>query len=203
MAARVTALRYVDAVLAFGAAAVGPEPDAIGVIYFAVSVRYTDNPPLVLLDWDLEKLSAATLGRWVPKIYARIEELSAATGGRAGGLTLDPEGIGRIVYEQARAVYPVDLVRNERILEMAMPQRAIAASAYVYSEFVVLGPEARKSTAYKGKTANHLTRQVGAFGVNTRPDAAGVLLVAFANGVLELFDSETMRHRTSRMVAVP
>jgi hypothetical protein len=203
MGPRVTGPRYVDAILAFGAAAVGVEPDSLGYIIFGVSVHHTENAPLTLLEWEIEQLSAATLGRWVPKIFNRIEELAGAMRARTGGLTLDPEGVGRIIFEQASAVYPVDLVRNERILEMTMPQRAVAASAYVYSEFVVLGPEARKSSTYKGKTANHLTRQVGAFGVNTKPDAAGALLVSFANGILEIFDSEAMRHRTSRMVPLP
>lgn len=195
--------RYLDAVLAFGAAAVGPEPDSLGYVIFGASVHYTDNPPLTVLDWGLDQLSGATLAGWAPTIYERVEELAQATKARAGFLTLEPTGIGEIIYQRTSALYSVDLMRNEKILAMDMAQRAVAASGHVYGELVKLGPGACKKTTYKGKTRNHLTSQVGAFGVGQRPDSAGALLIAFCNGVLELFDSDAMRRRTSHTLWMP
>jgi hypothetical protein len=196
----------VDAILAFGAAAVGAEPDSIGAIYCGASILNRDNAPLTILDWDVEQLSAGTLGRWVPSVFQRLEELAAETDcaiTRARSLTIDPEGIGTIIYQQASALYPIDLLRNEGILAMDMPQRSVAASGYVYGELVELAPEARKTTKHKGKTRCHLTHQVAAFGVNQKPDAAGVLLVAFADAVLEIFSADAMQRRTTSIFGEP
>ena len=186
-----------DAILGFGAAGTGAEPDSLGWLIVGVSVHNAANAPVTILDYGLAQLSAETFGAFVPEVCRRMCDLHDATDCSAYNvqLVLDPDGIGVTLYEQTPESYPVDVLRNERILNMDLQQRAVAASGYVYAEQVERCSEADKIITHKGKTRNHLLHQVAAFGVNTKPGDAGVLLVSFADAVLEIFSSNQMRRR--------
>jgi hypothetical protein len=92
----------------------------------------------------------------------------------------------------------VHTIDDEKILNMNIAQRAVAASAYVNGGHVQLTrPAHEKLQSYKGALKNHLVHQVVAFGVGQQPSDAGVLLAAFADGVLDAFLSEPLRARAA------
>jgi len=71
---------------------------------------------------------------------------------------------------------------------MKSADRAVAASAYVNSGHVQLTRFAHeKLVNYKGVLRNHFVYQVVAFGVGEESPDTGVLLTAFADGVLGAF----------------
>lgn len=198
--------KAVDVVVASGAAGVGPDPAAVGVVYFAVSLSNGHNPPLMVVDWDLSEVTAGTLNRWVPQVFERLLEWGHATESLtyyghpdhaiSQSLMMEPLGVGEMIAETSCDRYFVDILRNEKILAMEMPQRAIAASAAVNTQWVKFTDEAHeKLVAYKGTLYNHLERQVQDFGMEKSPNDAGVLLVSFANMVNEIFSHPRMRGR--------
>jgi len=189
----------IDGLYCYAAAGLGAEPDAIGVVYFGACVHSAAAAPLLILDWDLEQIEAGTLGRWVPATLKRLDELARATRSRTGvgGIVLEPEGLGGVIVEQAQARGYAPLVSpitDEKILRTPIPARAIAAGGHANAGLVLLARTAHeKFTAHKGALRNHFIHQVVGFGVGQDPNAAGVLLVAFANGVMESFASNVMR----------
>ena len=193
--------RRLDAIFATAAAAVGPEPDALGIIYFGLSFFDPTIPPLTILDWDLQQILSGTLESWLPPTFERLGELAALTraGGGVVGLALEPTGIGEVLYEQGIVRgFDVSLLTDPKILGMTLSQRAVAASGYVNANQVQLVREAHeKLQGFKDALRNHLLHQVVAFGVEQQPSEAGVLLAAFANGVLEVFKNPQMRTRSA------
>jgi phage terminase large subunit-like protein len=190
----------VDGVFAAAAASVGPEPDAIGVVYFGFSVFNTDNPPLVILDWDLQEIVADTLDGWLPLVFKRLDDLATATRARSNcGLILEPSGIGEMLFERGYlSGLDVQPITNEKILAMTIAHRAVAASGYVNGGPVQLTRFAHeKLVIFKGAMRNHFIHQVVAFGVGQAPAEAGVLLAAFADAVLEAFSEPRMRARAA------
>jgi len=69
----------IDVVFAAVAGAVGPEPDALGVVYFGISAVITEAPPLIILDWDLQQIDINTLQGFLPPVYARLQQLTTET----------------------------------------------------------------------------------------------------------------------------
>jgi len=188
----------VDGVFAAAAAAIGPTPDAIGVVYFGFSMFNHNNPPLVILDWDLQEIRADTLGGWLPGVSMRLAELANATSAHGNvGVLLEPSGIGAMLFERGYMQgFDVQPVTNEKVLAMTIPQRAVAASGYVNGGPVQLTRSAHeKLVNFKGAMRNHLIHQVVAFGVDQQPSEAGVLLAAFADAVLDVFSEPRMRNR--------
>jgi phage terminase large subunit-like protein len=193
--------RRLDAVFATAAAALGPEPDSLGIIYFGLSFFNPTIPPVTILDWELRQILAGTLEGWLAPTFERLEALAAVTQALAGavGLTIEPGGVGEVLYEQGIVRgFDVSVLSDLKILNMTLSQRAVAASGYVNSNQVQLVREAHeKLQSFKGALRNWLLHQVVAFGVEQQPSEAGVLLAAFANGVLEVFKNPQMRTRSA------
>jgi predicted phage terminase large subunit-like protein len=191
----------VNLVFASAAAALGADPDAMGVIYFAVSLHDL-NPALVILDWDLQVFESGTLATWFPAVFERLESLTEATGRQAtaAGLLIEPTGIGEVLLEHGIIHgFEAMALQAEQIVAMPLPQRAVSASGYVNSGHVQLSrPAHEKLSNFKGAIRNHLLHQVLAFGVEQKPADAGVLLAAFANGVLDAFTQPALRARTGQ-----
>jgi phage terminase large subunit-like protein len=191
----------IDGVFAVAAAAVGPEPDALGAVYFGFSLFNLGVPALTVLDWSLEQIGGPTLNAWLPAVFERLGKLAAETSAMYGsaGLLLDLEGIGEILFEQGYARgLDVKVLTDQKILGMSVAQRAISASGYANSGQVQLVRAAHEKVAnFKGATRNHFVHQVVAFGVDQKPAQAGVLLTAFADGVMEAFTEPRMRTRAA------
>jgi hypothetical protein len=80
---------------------------------------------------------------------------------------------------------------------MSIAQRAVAASAHVNSGHVQLTrPAHEKLLTYKGVHRNHLLHQITEFGIGKDATEVGVLLSAFADGVLDAFLNDRLRART-------
>lgn len=183
------------------AAAVGPEPDALGLVLFGFTTFECATPALVVLDWDLLEIEAGLLEQLGPAIVGRFGELGKeikllSGGGTESAVIIDPDGVGGVMYEQAQEI-DAHLLPNEQILQMTAAQRVVAASGYVNGRHVQLTRAAHEQmTLYKGVLRNHLLHQIAAFGVVAEtPQPPGALLVAFANGILEAFTDPALRKR--------
>jgi hypothetical protein len=93
----------------------------------------------------------------------------------------------------------VHTIEDEKILDMTLAQRAVAASAYINGgrHIQLTRPAHEKLVNYKGVLRNHLIHQVVAFGVGQHASDAGVLLTAFADGVLDAFLNDRLRARAA------
>ncbi|HZT01480.1 MAG TPA: terminase family protein [Steroidobacteraceae bacterium] len=184
----------VRGIFAIAAGGIGPEPDALGIVYFAYSYVGT---PLVVLDWDLQEIDAGTLDRWYAE--ARTQYLGLLSSIRPalpdGVIGIEPSGIGGVLFEYGYLRgHGVAALTREKLLGMTIPQRAVAASAYINSGRVQITRAAHeKLLDFKGVLRNHFLHQVAAFGVEQQPAEAGVLLAAFADGVLEAFADPRIR----------
>lgn len=196
----------VDGLFAIAAAGVGPEPDALGVVFFAFSAA-SPAPPLVVLDWHIEEIVPATFATFAPAVFDRLAALerSVRTLYPGGGiLAVDPAGVGSILLEQGNTTERVVVLTNESLptlLEMTPAQRVVGASGHVNGGRVVLTRAAHeKVAAYKGVLRNHFLYQLGAFGVERQDTSEpGVLLTAFADGVLDTLAHPSMQNRLQRV----
>jgi hypothetical protein len=199
-----------DVVVASGAAGVGNDPSAVGVVYFVVSRANTNNPPLTVVDWHIEELNDRTLSCFVPQVFERLEELGHETGSLtytgnpeyaiSPSLMMEPTGAGELITEQSCDRYMVDLARNKKLLEMDIPQRVVLSGTYISTGRVKISDAAyEKRVAYHGSLLNHLKHQLEEFGFGKAPDEAGALLVAFANMTIEIFDHYSMKGRVRRL----
>jgi hypothetical protein len=179
-----------DSVCAYLAAGIGPDPDACGIVYLAPSTYNTINPPLTVVDWDLIQVQPPTFHSVAATIITHLEQLATQMQTAWGGIAIDPAGIGPIIYSAHMGLEYIQLNQLESLLAMDIAQRALAASGFVNSGAVQITRHAYEKVAdFKGILRNHFLHQVVAFGVNTAPNEAGVLLTAFSNCVHEAFST--------------
>ena len=194
---------FASGTFAIAAAGFGPEPDELGVVYFSYWLHGEGHPPLVVLDWDLIQVDAGALEGWAAPVTARLGELRGEIGVVLGPdpvIAVEPEGIGSVLFEGALLRgHPVATIGEapceQKILAMPLPQRAVAASGHINGGRVRIARRAyEKVSNLKGVTRNHLLHQVAAFGVaGAEQQQVGVLLAAFADGVLDAFSDPRMR----------
>lgn len=189
--------KHIDCIFACVAGGVGSEPDAIAIVYFGQSIYMTENPPLLVLDWDIEQTQEAALATWLPATLERLAKLQRGFRycPRNGGLQIEPAGIGQTLLEQGLAEgLEVQLIENEKITSLDLAQRAIAASAHLNSGQVQLTRLAyEKRSRHKGMLRNHFLSQVIGFGVGEQSQQSGALLVALSNGVLQALSGAPLR----------
>jgi hypothetical protein len=88
---------HCDVLFASISASDASDPEALSVVYFALSVVHTGNPLLCVVDWDLEQLGGPVLSQSLPKVIARLAELQIVTKARHGyAIALDPAGVGDV-----------------------------------------------------------------------------------------------------------
>jgi phage terminase large subunit-like protein len=163
----------------------GTDNDATAVTFF--SKGYSGSYLLTILDWDIVQIEGATLEKWLPTIFEKLEELSRRCRARYGsvGVWIEDKSSGTILLQQAlRRQWPARAIESE-LTAMGKDERAISVSGYVYRENVKYTEHAfNKSVLYKGKARNHLIEQVENFRVgdkdNKREDD---LLDTFCYGI--------------------
>jgi len=148
----------------------GTDHDATAVAYFACN-RFPIGSPLLILDWDIVQIEGAMLETWLPRVFARLEELSSvcrARGG-SGGAFIEDKNSGTILLQQAkRREYPTHAI-DSKLTAMGKDERAISVSGYVHSEQVKYTDYAfNKTTHYKTRSANHLINQVESFRIGDK-----------------------------------
>jgi len=192
-------------VFAVAAAAIGTDIDAIGTVYFGFDPWNYSMAPLVVLGWNVTQIEAGTLNDWFGPVNERLNELEQLTNARCnGGINLDPEGIGSVLWEQLAARrQPIGILNesdNEQLFSMTIPQRVIAASARVNAGSVMIVREAYEQLQpFNGAVRNHFRHALAAFGTEKNAQQLpGVLLTAFADGVVDAFNSPEMRRRVSQ-----
>lgn len=169
------------------------EPDALGVVYFAVTGR---APPVLVLDWDVVPLEQATLDAFFPAVAGRLKELAKLTGARKAHapLIVEPSGLGSMLLEQGLLRrFDVTPLVDEELLAKDPPVRIIEVGNYLASGAIKLVRQAHEKTATcKGVHRNHLTAELAAFTLGDKDKKVGPLLAAFATGAL---DALSGKHR--------
>jgi hypothetical protein len=188
-----------EAVFAAGAAALGADHDAIATVYFAVSVFNPAYPPLVVLDWELQRIEGAMLDAWLPTVEQRLAAFATETKARggSGGLSIEAEALGSTIWEAGNTRFSIDLTPEE-LTQIPLTERAVAASNFVRSGKVRFTQAALdRRSDFKGTARNHLAAQLAAFGTSGADPLAngGELLAAFCDGVLLAMQSRHMRPR--------
>src|SRR6185437_5090277 len=86
-------------VFASVAASVGPDPLALGVVFFGLSVP-PDELVLTVLDWDLQQVDSSMLNGWAPAVYGRLTALKHQCSARgSAGVIVEPRGIGATLLQ--------------------------------------------------------------------------------------------------------
>lgn len=181
--------REVESVFAF-AAITEAEPDALGVVHFAVTGR---NPSVVVLDWDVMLLEQATLDAFFPAVAARLEELVKLTAARStfSPLLVEPTALGAMLLEQGHLRgHRVQPLVDEELLEKELPIRVVEIGNYLHSGSIKLArPAHEKAITFKGVYRNHLTAELAAFTLTEKPKV-GALTAAFATGAAHAFGGQ-------------
>jgi phage terminase large subunit-like protein len=174
-----------ERVFAF-AAITESEPDALGVVFFALR---DGASPLVVLDWDVQPLEQQTLDAFFPAVAARLKELVELTAScnKHAPLIVEPTGLGAMLLEQGRLRrYGVMPLVDEELLAKDLTVRVIEVGNYVAAGTIKLARAAyEKLTTFKGVHRNHLTGELAAFTLSDKKAGVGPLLAAFATGALE------------------
>lgn len=164
-----------------------------GAIHDATAVAYwaylsIPEPRLILLDWNLVKISGDLLEHWLPTVLDNITELSKGKKLRYGslGIFIEDRNSGMILLQQAkRKGLPVTAI-NTKLTSKGKTERAIAASGYIYQKKVQISEHAyNKTVKLDGITRNYLLQQVFEFIVGEEGDKrADDLLDCFTYGCL-------------------
>jgi hypothetical protein len=80
----------------------GTENDATAVTFFAQNDR-APRSPLLILDGDIVQIEGAILEKWLPTVFARLEELARLCRARTGslGAWIEDKSSGTILLQQA------------------------------------------------------------------------------------------------------
>lgn len=140
----------------------GKDHDGTAVIYCARSATGITFP-MVILDWDIQQMTGASLETWLPTVFDRLEGLAAETKARVGsvGAYIEDKVSGTILLQQAITHgWPAQAI-DSKLTNMGKTERAQSASPHVSAGDVKITEHAyRKTMKYKGSTKNHLLSQV-------------------------------------------
>ncbi len=193
--------KFANGIFALVTAGIDPAaPDDIAVVFFSYWLHGEGLPPIVVLDWDIDVLTPEVMQLWAPAVLERVEELKKEIKvlGMTPPIAIEPAGLGGTLWQDARAAHPVELLgqspAERTLMEMPLPQRVLSASAHVNAGRVRIAREAyEKTTTHRGVTRNHLLHALAGFGVaGAEQQNVGALLLAFADGVLEVFADSRM-----------
>jgi hypothetical protein len=143
----------------------GTEHDGTAVTFFArnsIGGRY----PLMILDWDIVQIEGDLLEKWLPSVYARLEELSRQCRARSGsiGAMIEDKNSGTILLQQAQRQGMRATAIESKLTSLGKDERAMNASGYVYRGEVKYTDYAfNKVSIYKRRSKNHLVDQIESF----------------------------------------
>ncbi len=193
--------KFANGIFALVTAGIDPAaPDDIAVVFFSYWLHGEGLPPLVVLDWDVDVLTPEVMQLWAPAVLERVEELKQKVKvlSVTPPIAIEPAGLGGTLWQDTRAAHPVELLgqspAEQTIMEMPLPQRVLSASAHVNAGRVRIARDAyEKTTTHRGVTRNHLLHALAGFGVaGAEQQQVGALLLAFADGTLEVFADSRM-----------
>lgn len=167
----------------------GSENDGTGVIYWAVSKHVPTPYPLVILDYDIQKIEGAMLEAWLPTVFQNLEKLARMTKSRNGvlGAWIEDKASGSILLQQAQRrrwpAHPIDTV----LTAVGKDERAMSVSGYTHQGLVKISDIAynKNDVIYNDVSRNHLLTQIFGFRIGDKDAArrADDLLDCFTYGI--------------------
>ena len=143
----------------------GYEHDGTAVLYAAVH-KLGMKWKVTILDWDIQKIEGNSLSKWLPGVYAMLDQLAKDCGARSGslGAFIEDKGSGTVLLQHARNKGWKAHAIDGRLTGMGKDERAFSASPYFYMGDIKISATAfNKITTYNKRTLNHLTEQVYSF----------------------------------------
>lgn len=164
----------------------GKDNDGTAVIYFGVSRVF--DPPLVILDWDIQQIEGALLERWLPSVFINLEALAKSCNARQGslGAMIEDRGSGTVLLQQAQQRKWQAHAIPETLTKLGKDERALNVSGHHHQGRVKISRHAYdKVVNYKGASRNHLVTQVTGFRIGDKEAAkrADDLLDCYTYGV--------------------
>ena len=170
------------------AAALDPEHEGVGVVFFAYSQHGQTEYPLYVLTWELAPSEYALRPEWLGAVFARLEALRLEVGALSGRTAayIDPSAVGGALLKIAveRGFDAADVVDAAPQCPTDLPGRATAAARFVGSGAVRLTRQAAEHVSVQhGVRRNHLLAEVLGYQATQAP-GADALVSAFAAGVV-------------------
>lgn len=147
----------------------GADHDATAVSYW--SFQPWQAAPLTCLDWDLVSVDGALLERWVPNVFARVEQLGKECGSRrpSPGVFIEDAASGSILLQQCAARgWPATPLPSD-LTAAGKDGRAINISGQVAQGRVKFSAPAHdKRALFNEHERNHMWTQVVGFRVGDK-----------------------------------
>ena len=165
----------------------GLQHDATAVVYWAYD-RF-NAAPLKILDYDIVRIDGYLLESWVPRVFARVEELARECGAVLGpdGVIIEDKQTGSVLLQQALSRgWPARPVES-KMTALGKSERAIASSNYVFQGLIKITQHAHdKIVRFDDSDRNHLLSQIARFRVGDKSNAAAAddLFDCFCFGIL-------------------
>ena len=173
----------------------GSEHDATAVVYYGFSKYYGHK--LVVLDWEMYSIDAASLEHLAPKVIEKCEMLASTYQARSGsmGLFVEDAAGGSVLIQQARTRgWPVRAL-SSRLMSKGKDDRAFIVGGPVASGLCKISRYAyEKVLSWKGRSMNHFLHQVTTFRIGDKEAAkrADDLLDCFTYGVAVVLTDYSM-----------
>jgi len=172
----------------------GAENDGTAVVFWAIN-KFGGGAPLIVLDWQMEQITADMQVNWMPSIFKRLEVLAKECRARYGsiGVFIEDKQTGSMLLQHGeKEGWPTVAIPGE-LTTIGKSGRASLSSGPVFQGRVKLSQYAfDKVTEYKGITRNHLITQVTSFSLGDKQayKRADDLADGFFYGVLVALEGE-------------
>ena len=147
----------------------GREHDGTAIVYCAYNEML--GIPLTIIDWDIIQIDGALLEKYMPSVFARLEEFAKMFKARYGvaGTFIEDAAAGTILLQQGRSrgwnVHEID----SKLTQMGKDERAIDVSGYYHQEKIKISEFAYDKTVnFKGSSRNHLLNQLASFRIGDK-----------------------------------
>jgi hypothetical protein len=188
----VESVQHIDTVFAVidSAMKTGKRRDGLGVVFYGFS--RLQPLPLVILDYELTQMNAASLIDWVPSVFTKLELLARSTKARMGvsGVWIEDKSSGTVLLQQLAKKQPehpdwkVHAI-DSKLTSMGKVERGLNASPYVEAGQVKISRHAYdKTVEYHQSRKNHLLTQILDFDPGVEDMGEDDLFDGFCYGVM-------------------
>jgi hypothetical protein len=168
------------------------EHNSTAVAWYSYNSLLRSTPTLIL-DWDIVQVEGADQADWLPQVHTRGEELAQGCGARRGysGAMIEDKATGTVLIQQSANIArktgrrPLAHAIDSKLTAFGKEERALAAAPYVIAGNVKITDFAfDKTKVHKGKSANHLLKQITDFRLGAKQKDGMDLLDVFCYAVL-------------------
>ena len=172
----------------------GKPHDGIAAMFFALTILNRPvNPPLAVLDWDLQQIKGAFLNEWIPSVFVRLEQYAKECGAFRGsiGVFVEDKSSGTVLLQQTQhpswlAQHPTWITHaiDSKLTAQGKKGKAANASGYVKAGMCKWTRRAyERVCTFKGVTKNHAWGQVLKFSVDSKDTDPDDCLDTYSYGV--------------------